>query len=435
MLPIDDTIVALSTAAGPGGRAVVRLSGPEAVALARTVFHSAAPPPPRGVVAGFLQLTGFAAAVPAELHAYAAPRSYTGQAAAELHFLSSPPLVDQALADLIRAGARPAAPGEFTLRAFLAGKINLAEAEGALAAIEAVSRDELRSALKQLAGGLSRPLDGLRDSLLDLLADLEAALDFVDEDIEFVPPDQALNRLADAMARVTLVRKQAEGRGLADRAFRVALVGPPNAGKSRLFNALTGGAALVSPEAGTTRDYLTARVTHHGMELEFVDTAGQRQTADAIEARAQQLGAAAAASADLVLHCRDASSLNWTAPALSRSAWLVATKCDLAPAPRGARATSAETGLGISDLIASVADAARRRSERGFAPTLSRCRGHLDACLESLRRAHRGVLENDPPEVVAADLRSALDELGQLTGAIHSEDLLDRVFSRFCVGK
>src|SRR3984893_5611497 len=194
----QDTIVALSSAAGPGGRAIVRLSGPRAIHIATAVFttNDLCLPEQRQCREGSLRLPGVAAPLPAALYVWPAPRTYTGQEMVELHTLSSPPLIELLVAQLLAAGARAAQPGEFTLRAFLAGKLDLTQAEAVLGVIEAGSRDELKQALAQLAGGVARPLQELRDDLLNLLADVEAGLDFADEDIAFVKPDEMLGRLA-----------------------------------------------------------------------------------------------------------------------------------------------------------------------------------------------------------------------------------------------
>ncbi|MBX7102685.1 MAG: 50S ribosome-binding GTPase [Gemmataceae bacterium] len=436
MSPIDDTIVALSSAAQPGGRAIVRLSGPQSLAISDSVFHATGSVAQgRSVTSGFLAIHGVPSPLPAERFSFPGPTSYTGQTVVELHLLSSLPLVERLIADLIASGARPAGPGEFTLRAFLSGQLDLPKAEAALGAIEAGDREELKSALRQLAGGVSRPLDGLRDDLLNLLADLEAGLDFADENLEFVAKPETLKRLADAMARVTLVQKQIAGRGVAGRVFRVAFAGPPNAGKSRLFNALSGSSAIVSSEAGTTRDYLVARISSRGQTLELIDTAGIRTAADSLEEDSQRLGKEVISTSDLILLCHDATHPESVdAPGVG-AILKVATKCDLAPSPIGMLATSAETGFGLAALVSELAAKAAERSERGLAPSLSRCAGHVDTCLSALRKAHLGVLEDDPPEIVAADLRTALEELGRLTGTVHTDDLLDRVFSRFCIGK
>jgi len=431
----DDTIVGISSPAGSGGRGIVRLSGPRATVAAMSVFEAdrLVQPPGRGLYPGRLRLSGLRPTIPADLYLFPAPGSYTGQTVVELHLLSSPPVLERLLADMLFAGVRAAQPGEFTMRSFLAAKTDLPRAEAALGVIEASNRDELRRSLRQLAGGVSRPLDGLRGDILDLLADLEAGLDFVDEDIEFVDKRQTLLRLSRALAQVTLVQKQVDARELSDRPFRVALVGPPNAGKSSLFNALTGATALVSTIPGTTRDYLLSRLEIDGLSIELVDTAGLHPTTDCADVAAQKLGRDAAGEANVVLYCHESAGTVEGLPLAE--AVLVATKCDLSPPPRGWLPTSATTGTGLDELRSLLAGRARAHANRGLAPSLSRCRHHVAACLERLRRAHKGVVMDDPPEVVALDLREAMEQLGAMTGEVHTDDLLDRVFSRFCIGK
>lgn len=434
----DDTIAALASPGGPGGRAVVRLSGDRALAAGLAVFHSAGTVTAdrRQLCEGEICLPGLHSPLPAMMLVWPPPRSYTGQLVVELHTLSSPPLIERLMAELLSARARAALPGEFTLRAFLAGKLDLPRAEAVLGVIEAKDPDELRQALTQLAGGLTRPLDGLRDDLLSLLADVEAGLDFVEEDISFVGREDLLNRLAKGMAQITLLQKQLDQRGLDQRPFRVALVGKPNAGKSRLFNALTGSTALVSEVPGTTRDYLTARLELDGQPVELIDTAGNREAGDDIEAQAQALGRGQTARADLLLVCVEAGRKSEPAATPAGIEMLpVATKCDLAPASVGFFATSAVTGQGLSELKAAITARVRARRSAGLAPSLSRCRHHVAACLDDLRKAHQAVLFEDPPEVLALELRLALDHLGEMVGAVYTDDLLDRIFSRFCIGK
>jgi tRNA modification GTPase len=440
-----DVIVALSTAAGPGGRAVVRLSGPGAAKVVAPMFQPEIPSPPgRLLLEGRLQLPGVASPLPADLYLFAAPHTYTGEDVVEIHTLSCPPLLEVLTACLLQSGARAARPGEFAMRAFLAGKLDLTRAEAVNAVIEAGDEGELKQALTQLAGGLARPLEGLREDLLNLLADVEAALDFADEDIQFVGREDILHRLTHGMAQLTTARRQLEQRAVTERPFRVVLAGRPNAGKSSLFNALTGtsdgASALVSAEPGTTRDYLIHKLDLGSATVELVDTPGWQTGKDGIEEQAQALGREQAGQADLVLLCFPAGE-----PTIPEEGDLlrqerppvlgVTTKCDLAAAPSGMPQISAFTGEGLDALREVLAESVRSRRQRALAPSLSRCRRHIDLCLACLRRAHAVVLFEDPAELLALELRGALEQLGEMVGAVFTDDLLDRIFSRFCVGK
>jgi tRNA modification GTPase len=438
----QDTIVALATAPGPGARAIVRLSGPAAGDAVGSVFRCEPPldRSRRGLTTGLVELPGLASPLPADVYFWPAPNSYTGQDVAEVHTLSSPPLVELLVAELLRAGARAAQPGEFTLRAFLSGKMDLTRAEAVQAVVAAGDEDELRQALMQLAGGMATPLQELREDLLSLLADVEAGLDFADEDIRFVGQEETLLRLTAALARLTLLRKQLDSRSTAERPFRVVLAGRPNAGKSSLFNALAGESALVSPEPGTTRDYLVAPLDVGGMTVELVDTPGRQAALGAIEDQAQTLGRAETEKADLIVLCleRGASPTEDEAALLGREkppALPVATKADLQAGPSGMLSSSAVTGAGLEELRGALAQRARARRRPALAPSLSRCRNHVETCLANLRRAHHVVLFEDPPELLALELREALEQLGQMVGAVYTDDLLDRIFSRFCIGK
>ena len=431
----EQTIVALASASGPGARALVRLSGPDALAIAAKVGQCSLPQSRQSLECS-VPLPEMAAPLPAVFFVWPGPRSYTGQDIVEIHTISCPPLVELVVAKCLREGARAAQPGEFTLRAFLAGKLDLTRAEAVLAVIDAGSPEELKQALAQLAGGVARPLQELRDDLLNLLADVEAGLDFGDEDIRFVQQDEMLRRLTKGLALVTLLKKQLEQRSLGRRPFRVVLAGKPNVGKSSLFNALAGTpAALVSAEPGTTRDYLIRRLEIQGIPMEIVDTAGLRKGVNGVEGSAQELGREQAEKADLLLCCVEAGTSAKLNPAAHSRFVTIATKCDLGGADSGLLATSALTGEGLTDLTALLADQARDQMRPALAPSLSRCRHHVEACLDCLRRAHTEVLEEDPPELVALELRSALEELGEMVGAVYTDDLLDRIFSRFCIGK
>jgi len=443
ILHAQDTIAALATPTGFGARAVVRISGAEAWQVTAAVCGTSAPRqrPPRLFMTATIALPGLRSCLAADVYFWPAPHSYTGQDVVEIHLLSSPPLVEQLVAAVLDAGARAARPGEFTQRAFLAGKLDLTRAEAVPAIVDAADRDELKQALGQLAGGVARPMQVLRDDLLNLLADVEAGLVFADEDITFVDVDEQLKRIGHALARLTLLGRQVDERGLSNRPFRIVLAGRPNAGKSSLFNALVGrDAALVSPQPGTTRDYVVEPIELGSVRVELVDTAGRQQCSTAIETQAVDLAIDQAGRADLVLLCVPAGNVLLASevellqqqrpPVLG-----VATKSDLAAAEAAFLATSAVTGFGLGLLRSVLAERAEGRSEPPLAPSLSRCRHHVEACLAGLRRAHAIVLERLPPELLALELRGALDQLGEMAGAVYTDDLLDRVFSRFCIGK
>jgi tRNA modification GTPase len=436
---VEDTIVALSSAPGPGARAIVRLSGPHARAVTEAVLRSSLPAA-RQCIEREVRLPGVHSALPVRILLWPGPRTYTGQDIVELHSVGCPPLVELLVAECLSAGARAAQPGEFTMRAFLAGKLDLTRAEAVLAVIDSQSRDELKQALAQLAGGVARPLQELRDDLLNLLADVEAGLDFTDEDIRFVEPEELLRRIARGLALVTLLKKQVDERSTGPRRFRAVLAGSANAGKSSLFNALAGAArALVSPQPGTTRDYLIQRLDIDGVSLDLIDTAGLRDNGNGVEADAQALGKEQAEQADVVLLCVEAGRR--TCPPGARGVagasplLYVATKCDLAPPPAGWLATSAKTRQGLDELRAALAERVRAWHRPALAPSLSRCRHHVERCLRNLQAAHAGVLDEEPAEILALELRGALDALGEMAGAVYTDDLLDRIFSRFCIGK
>jgi tRNA modification GTPase len=436
MTALDDTIVALASALGPGTRAIVRLSGPDAHRVIAALFERLAEA--RGITHGNLRLPGVHSPMPAVLLSMPAPNSYTGQDCIEIHTVSSPPLIELLIATLLDAGARAARPGEFTMRAFLAGKKDLTQAEAVLAVIEAGTDDELTQALAQLAGNVAQPLHELRDDLLNLLAEVEAGLDFTEEDIEFVNKRDMLLRLGKGLAQLMNLQKQLEARSVSTRSFRVALVGEPNAGKSSLFNSLAGiSAAIVSPVAGTTRDYVTRTVTLQGTNVELIDTAGWQDANDTIEQQAQRLSRELAASADLVLWCVEATA--WRGEPRQRpnveSATIVITKSDLREVDAEHPITSARTGRGVMDLRRCLAEKAKSSRTPALAPSLSRCRHHVEKGLTHLRAAHHAVLFDDPAELLALELRLALDQVGEMVGAVYTDDLLDRIFSRFCIGK
>ncbi|MFV2068972.1 MAG: tRNA modification GTPase, partial [Pirellulales bacterium] len=276
----NDTIAAIATAAGGAGRGIVRMSGPAVVSCLATCFQPDEPVPLDHVTSarsflGQLDLAEVASPLPCNLLLWPTRRSYTRQVVAELHTLGSPPLVEALLETLCRCGARPAEPGEFSLRAFLAGRIDLTQAEAILGVIDAGGQRELDVALRQLAGSVAKPLVDLRNELLDLLADLEAGLDFADREIEFLSRQQLIGRLEALSSRLARLKEQFVGRSTIRTGIRVVLTGRPNAGKSSLFNALVGrDEALTSAMEGTTRDTVRAHCDLGGVGCELIDTAG-----------------------------------------------------------------------------------------------------------------------------------------------------------------
>lgn len=446
-----DTIAAVASPPGAAPRAIVRIAGPDAMRVLERLIGEPAPTRPArlGGRAVKVMLAGRTLETPVDALAWPGRRSYTRQPSAELHTVGSPPVVDAVLAAVGTAGARLAERGEFTLRALLAGRIDLTQAEAVLGVIDAADETELQAALAQLSGGLAGPLDRLREDLADLLAELEAGLDFVDEeDIRFVEPEELLGRLARARRAVAAVAEQSTGRGVRGRLPRVVLVGPPNAGKSSLHNALAGrfgvaerpSASVVSPQAGTTRDCLAATLEVEGVRLELLDTAGVGGAAiDAVDALARAQTEAAAREADFVVACRspEAGDEAPAEPNLAAPVLLIATKADLAAGASTGLATSSVTGEGIERLgrtIAGQVSSIGGQRSAMVADTAERCAGSLAAAADSLAAAE-AIAPTGQHELVACELRAALDGLGRVTGAVTTDDLLDRIFSRFCIGK
>ncbi len=474
---LDDTIAAIASPPGGGARGIVRLSGPNARRCVEPLFE-----PLRGDVplsnvrratamTGLLRLPELTSPLPCDLYLWPDSRSYTRQPLVEAHTIGSPPLLECLLANVCAGGARLAEPGEFTLRAFLAGRLDLTQAEAVLAVIDASDARQFDVALRQLAGGIAGPMTQLREDLLDLLAHLEAGLDFVEEDIEFISAGELETGLAAAAATVARLAEQMTSRGESREVVRAVLIGWPNVGKSSLFNALAGRQrALVSPVAGTTRDYLTAGLDLDGVRVELIDTAGvedcglriadcglpnnrqpsirnpQSEIRNSISSAAQQLAAEQAAAAQVHLLCLDwARPLNdWERERLSSCAdhLIVLTKCDGARAieidPPQAVRTSARTGAGLDELRQRLREASEASSS-GDVPavpaTAARCRESLRLAAESLDRARALARTRAGEELVAAETRVALNELGKVVGAVYTDDVLDRIFSRFCIGK
>ena len=455
LYPLDDTIVAIASAVGGAARGILRTSGPDVPGCLLGIFQAEEPIdwPAMGVptvVPGSLRLDAPGASLPGELYVWPTSRSFTGQPVAEFHTLGSPPLLDAALRAVCGCGARLAEPGEFTLRAFLCGRLDLTQAEAVLGVIDAAGPAEFQAALAQLAGGLAVPLRRLRDVLLDLLAHLEAGFDFADEDLPLITAGDLRRKLAEAADATATLARQMESRTESTGLVRVVLTGWPNVGKSSLFNALAGRSqALVSPHPGTTRDYLTAECDlGGGVRCLLVDTAGVEPVVEGSAAEVRRSAQAASQrqsqAAQVRVLCLDStrSPNDWERAELAspgRSRLVVLTKAD-APqptdCPRAALATSALSGEGIATLREQLR---RQILEAGgeagevVAGTAARCRESLRLAAECLVRAGEVLAQGQ--ELVAVELRLALDEIGKAAGTVYTDDLLDRIFSRFCIGK
>jgi tRNA modification GTPase len=453
---------------------VIRLSGESVIATLRPRFQTEVNTWDQSRSSrrypGVYQIEGWRSPVPLDLWLWPTQRSYTGQPSAELHLVGSPPVVDALLEQLYRDGARPARAGEFTLRAFLAGRVDLVQAEAVLGVIDATDDTQLRTALSQLAGGLSKRIAEVRESLLLDLADLEAGLDFVEEDIEFVHREQMQARIGQALKLTIGLLKQSDTRMVSGTRPQAVLAGLPNAGKSTLFNRLIGEQrAIVSDQAGTTRDYLSASVEWNGVPLDLIDTAGADLSAQGVAELAEVMRAEVLQRADLVIWCTstaiDADERTRDAElrqeALRRGAnvieiWTQSDRGSIpsgsglvregeAPAEPHARDTgqavlaiSARTGAGIEPLKELVrSHLSRRAAHHGewLATTAARSRDSLDRCVAGLQSALAACEARVGDELLSLELRGALDALGEICGQVQTDDVLDRIFSRFCIGK
>ncbi|MDX1966863.1 MAG: GTPase [Planctomycetaceae bacterium] len=452
MFALNDTIAALASVSAPAERGIVRISGPRTLEVLADMIPGTQR---QGRAAqrfpAELRLANARAPLALEIQLWPDVRSYTGQPLAELHTVGSPPVLQTILATVYRSGARPAQPGEFTLRAFLAGKLDLLQAEAVLGVIDAGDDRELQTALQQLAGGISQRMALIRSDLIELLADLEAGLDFVEEHIEFVEHAEVCRRVAAAKVFVDQLCRQVTTRMHAGERPKVLLAGLPNAGKSTLFNWLVGAdRALVSPIGGTTRDYLSAPWNCAGLSVDLVDTAGWEEPSTGISQAMSDVREDQLQRADLIIWCTAADlppsdqqlNQNRRSAVQSRSAALlpVLTKCDGTDEsePSSSVKVSVHTGRGLDRL----ADEVRARILDHRAGDRQWLGSSAVRCAESLRSAAAALAEAEQvshsragEELLAAELRLALDHLGIVVGAVYTDDLLDRIFSKFCIGK
>jgi len=466
----DDTIVAVSSPPGIGARGIVRLSGPEATRIAGGIFHVSGD---EGIEVARHnhcfegRVTLGCGELPGRAYLFKAPSSYTRQDMVELHLLGAPGVLGLVTESCLASGARPAEPGEFTARALLAGRFDLSQVHGVAGMIAARSDQQLRAAERLLHGDLARTADQAREELADLLSLVEGAMDFADEPIEFITPAELRRRLT--VVREALDRTAAAGLRAErwDQLPRVLLAGPPNAGKSSLLNRLTGtDRAICAPVAGTTRDVLSAPMQLGQIECLLMDAAGLT-TAGRIEGELQGKAEAAARDAiqdaDLVLYVVDIASAERDDDAAQAMATagplpclLAANKCDLIPEDRWAEAAaglarragvwacaiSAATGAGVAALKEMIEAALSGKATSSRDDCIALMAEHRDALAQALQAIDSAIglaggndEQLEATELVAAELHAAAGALGTLVGEEDVEDLLGRIFSRFCIGK
>ena len=444
-----DTIAAIATAAGAGGVGVVRVSGPQALAIAETICTK--PLTPRHAhYARFHDERGETIDDGIALY-FKAPASYTGEDVVELQAHGSPAVLRQLLDRCCAHGARRARPGEFSERAFLNGKLDLAQAEAVADLIAAGDARAARAARRSLDGVFSRRVDALADALLRLRVHVEAAIDFVDEPLDTLGGEALRSGLAQAADDLDALLREAErGQKLRD-GLHAVIVGPPNAGKSSLLNALAGNErAIVSDIAGTTRDLLRETVRVDGVELTLVDTAGLRAGGDSIEREGMRRAESELTRADLAIVVLDAREVAAGRAAVAdaiadvpQRLWVLNKVDLLAEVPAepsqpedGEVRVSARTGVGLDVLHARLRALAAGEGDGTEGAFSARAR-QVDALRRAAQElaAARQQLDGDMLELTAESLRAGHDALGEITGRLAPDDLLGHIFSSFCIGK
>jgi len=438
-----DTIVAAATPPGTGGVGIVRVSGEAVEHIARAMLGSL-PEPRTATYRDFRNRAGARIDVGLALY-FPAPASFTGESVLELHGHGGPVVVSLLVDAVIELGARQAEPGEFSKRAFLNDKLDLVQAEAIADLIGSGTAQAARAALRSLSGKFSQAVDALAEQLVRLRMHVEAAIDFPEEEIDFLSDEALLQRIDDCAAAFDKLSAEArQGRVLRD-GYQVVIVGKPNAGKSSLLNLLSGQeAAIVTEVAGTTRDVLREQIDVDGLAVELIDTAGLRNDPDRIEAEGIRRAREALASADAVLWIQDATDLDPGAPKENLPdgvpVTVVHNKIDLTGVTPGLVDgevyLSAQTGEGVDALRQRIRElagydnqgegafTARRRHVRA----LRRARAHFDEGRRALEEAGAG-------ELLAEELRLSQHDLGEITGAFSADDLLGKIFSEFCIGK
>ena len=458
-----DIIAAIATGHSPTAIGIVRVSGQGCFACCDRVFRAfnGSPFPqqtPRNMVFGEM-LDAQGRVIDQGLAVrFPGPRSYTGEDSAEFHCHGSPVVLRELLGALFAAGARQAKAGEFTRRAFLNGRLDLTQAEAVIDLIDAETASAARNAAAQLDGGLRRVLEPIQDALLDVTSRFYAVVDYPDEDIEDIRPEQVAQALDSSAAALDQLLATCQRGKVLKSGVRTAIVGRPNAGKSSLLNALAGfDRAIVTDIPGTTRDTVEESVLCGGVLLRLTDTAGIRDTEDTVEQLGVERSRKALEAADLVLAVVDGSvppteeDLEVLRLAAKAPRWIaVFSKCDLwdtkarsvgvigqVGTPAASVSLSAVTGQGLDRLEAAVAALfpAGEAPDSGSLLTDQRQEEAARRARDAVRRAKEALDAGLTPDAILTDAEEALDALGELTGRTAKEEIVSRIFSRFCVGK
>ncbi len=445
-MSLAGTIVAIATPPGRGGLGIVRLSGPDARGIAATFLSRSDYHPWRVALAELLDRDGRAIDQVAVTF-FERPHSYTAEDVVEVSCHGSPVVLRHAVERALEAGARLAGPGEFTLRAFVNGRIDLPQAEAVRDLIDSTTLYQARVAARQAGGSVSRSLAPFKEGLLELIALLEAGIDFAEDDVGVASAEQILARLHPVFEGVSRLVASFQYGSLVTGGLALAIVGRPNVGKSSLFNRLLEqDRAIVTDTPGTTRDMVSETASIGGIPVKLFDTAGIREHAGTVEALGIERSYQAMADADLTLVVVDISRPleDGDRALLDRAArqgryLVVANKCDLAGEEFvAAHPTSALTGQGIAELrdaiLEAVAPAGAFEHDSGFITTLRHER-LLRESGEYLEKARGAVLAGIPHEMVLLDLYAALQAIDAITGATTADDILNRIFSTFCIGK
>ena len=437
-----DTICAIATPPGQGGVGVIRISGPESFFLARVLTETQ--PRARRFHLATVRDQGGQAIDQALVLAFAAPASFTGEDVIELQTHGSPVVLELILQRLVALGARRARPGEFSQRAYLNDRMNLTQAEAIADLIAAGSAQAARAASRSLQGEFSARVDALHGDLVQLRVFVEAALDFPDEDVDFLADGQVADRLQTIIERLDEVLDQARAGRLLTDGLRIAIVGKPNAGKSSLLNALTRqDSAIVTDIPGTTRDVLRESVTLAGLPVTLADTAGLRETGDAVEQEGVRRAQREMQTADLIFWVVDVADRDpHPPPGLPASIPVLRINNKIDQLAKPARLESrtvdlsALTGEGLDLLAALVRDTLGLNAQGGG--EFSARQRHIDALLRALEPLQRGADElaaTGSGELLAEELKQAAEDLAEITGRMSSDELLGEIFSSFCIGK